>query len=65
MSSTRLDGRYAVRLCVLNHTTRAEDVEAVVEFFASAPLGSRAGLDGARSPHMMDVGAGWLRPARR
>ena len=65
VSSTRLDGRYAVRLCVLNHTTRAEDVEAVLDFFASTPLGPRADLDGARSPHMMDVGAGWLRPARR
>ena len=33
----RCDGRYAVRLCVLNHTTRAEDVEAALDFFASAP----------------------------
>ena len=65
MSSTRLDGHYAVRLCALNHTTPAQDVEAVLDFFASTPLGPRADLDGARSPHMMDVGAGWLRPARR
>ena len=65
VSSTRLDGRYAVRLCVLNHTTRVEDVEAMLDFFASAALGPRADLDEARSPHMMDVGAGWLRPARR
>jgi len=34
VSSTRLNGRYAVRLCVLNHTTTAADVEDVVDFFA-------------------------------
>ena len=61
--STRVDGRYAVRLCVLNHTTRAEHVEAVLDYFATAPLGPPRGVDGARSPHMMDVGAGWLRTA--
>lgn len=64
VSSTRLDGRYAVRLCVLNHTTRAEDVEAAVDFFASAPVDRPPpNAGGARSPHMMDVAAGWLRPA--
>ena len=29
-----MNGRYAVRLCVLNHTTTAADVEDVVDFFA-------------------------------
>jgi aromatic-L-amino-acid decarboxylase len=36
VSSTRLRGRYAIRLCVLNHTTRAEDVERVIDFLATA-----------------------------
>jgi len=36
VSSTRLRGRYAIRLCVLNHTTRAEDIERVVDFLATA-----------------------------
>jgi aromatic-L-amino-acid/L-tryptophan decarboxylase len=62
--STRVDGRYAVRLCILNHTTRARDVEAAVDFFASAPLERRPASNGVRSPHMMDVGAGWLQGAR-
>ena len=61
--STRVDGRYAVRLCILNHTTRAEDVEAAVAFFAGAPLDPEPRSNGARSPHMMDVGSGWLRSA--
>lgn len=38
VSSTRLDGRYALRLCVLNHRTRAEDVERVLRFFAEEPI---------------------------
>jgi selenocysteine lyase/cysteine desulfurase len=36
VSSTRLHGVYAIRLCVLNHTSRAEDVEWVLDWFARA-----------------------------
>lgn len=42
ISSTRLRGRYALRLCVLNHRTRASDVERVVEWLGTA------GVDGRR-----------------
>jgi glutamate/tyrosine decarboxylase-like PLP-dependent enzyme len=39
VSSTRLRGRYVVRLCVMNHASQAEDVERVLDFFAtSGPL---------------------------
>jgi aromatic-L-amino-acid decarboxylase len=31
VSSTRLRGRYAIRMCVLNHTTRPEDVEHALD----------------------------------
>jgi hypothetical protein len=37
VSSTRLHGRYAIRLCALNHTSRPEDVEWVLDWLASAP----------------------------
>ena len=37
VSSTRLHGRYAIRLCALNHTSGAEDVEWVLDWLASAP----------------------------
>jgi aromatic-L-amino-acid decarboxylase len=40
VSSTRLGGRYAVRLCALNNTTSAADVERVLDFFAGAPVPS-------------------------
>jgi glutamate/tyrosine decarboxylase-like PLP-dependent enzyme len=32
ISSTRLQGEYALRLCILNHTTGLEDVDAVLDF---------------------------------
>jgi aromatic-L-amino-acid/L-tryptophan decarboxylase len=34
VSSTRIDGSYTVRMCCLNHTSSADDVERVVDFFA-------------------------------
>jgi len=38
VSSTRLDGRYALRLCVENHRSRAEDVERVLGWLESVPV---------------------------
>jgi glutamate/tyrosine decarboxylase-like PLP-dependent enzyme len=44
VSSTRLHGVYAIRLCALNHTSRPEDVEWVLDWFARAdpPAPARA-----------------------
>jgi len=36
VSSTRLHGRFALRLCVLNHQSTAEDVERVLSFLETA-----------------------------
>ena len=38
VSSTRIDGRYALRLCILNHRSRAEDVERVLAWLERAPV---------------------------
>jgi aromatic-L-amino-acid decarboxylase len=38
VSSTRLDGRYAIRMCVMNHTTTRADVEHTLRWLASAPV---------------------------
>jgi glutamate/tyrosine decarboxylase-like PLP-dependent enzyme len=38
VSSTRLRGRFALRMCVLNHTSGARDVERVLDWFERAPL---------------------------
>jgi glutamate/tyrosine decarboxylase-like PLP-dependent enzyme len=35
LSSTRLHGRYAIRMCILNHGTRLADVERVLAWFAA------------------------------
>jgi glutamate/tyrosine decarboxylase-like PLP-dependent enzyme len=37
VSSTRLRGRFGLRMCVLNHTSRAQDVERVLDWFEQAP----------------------------
>jgi glutamate/tyrosine decarboxylase-like PLP-dependent enzyme len=56
VSSTRLAGRHAVRLCILNPTSSEEHIRRVIEHFAGAPVpaagqrggavatGSRAGI---------------------
>jgi aromatic-L-amino-acid/L-tryptophan decarboxylase len=45
ISSTRLDGRYALRLCVMNHTSSAEDVKRTIRWLAEIPV-----LHGASKP---------------
>ena len=42
VSSTRLGGRYAIRMCILNHTTRVEDVERTLRFLETAVVESEA-----------------------
>ena len=52
ISSTRVHGLPALRLCILNHTSTANDVEQVIAFLESAePVAAPAGYD----PHA-DVG---------
>ena len=38
MTSTRLRGHYALRLCILNHTTSRADVDAALDLIERAPL---------------------------
>ena len=59
VSSTRLRGRYALRLCVMNHTSSRTDVERVLELIASAdvPAGRRAPRTQMREP---GIEHGWL-----
>ena len=61
VSSTRLRGRYAVRLCPMNHTTTAADVEDVLEFFATAAVAHRPSPNGgARRVRRRRRRRGWL-----
>ena len=52
VSSTRLAGRHAIRLCVLNPTSTEDDVRRVIEHFAGSPVppaGSRSSAAAAGS----------------
>ena len=40
VSTTRLHGRFAVRMCVLNHLTQESDVRWTLDFFARTPVPS-------------------------
>lgn len=61
VSSTRLHGTYAIRMCVMNHTSGPIDVRETLEWFATAPrpalpTTSPANEDRDRHP---DVRGGW------
>jgi glutamate/tyrosine decarboxylase-like PLP-dependent enzyme len=45
VSSTELGDRYAIRMCVMNHTTGPEDIERVLSFLEEADI-----ADGETSP---------------
>lgn len=66
VSSTRLRGRYAIRLCAMNHTSSELDVARVLDWFADAPLaGLPAALAGSGrppDPRAAGIDTGWLGP---
>jgi glutamate/tyrosine decarboxylase-like PLP-dependent enzyme len=58
VSSTRLRGRYAIRMCVLNHTTRAVDVERTLDFLATHEVAG-APVETTEYPLHADAGQTW------
>jgi aromatic-L-amino-acid/L-tryptophan decarboxylase len=61
VSATRLHGEFAIRLCVLNHTTREEDVEAVLEFLERTAIDREAEPAG-RPRRDRDISDSWVVP---
>ena len=59
VSSTRLHGRFALRLCVLNHTTAREHVDAVLDVIANGDYARRPELPPLHDRHP-SVGGGRL-----
>jgi hypothetical protein len=59
VSSTRLFGRYALRACILNHSTRWTDVEEVLRWFETAPVPSRPHHSEPQHSKAADVTSGW------
>ncbi|HSD82113.1 MAG TPA: aminotransferase class V-fold PLP-dependent enzyme [Solirubrobacteraceae bacterium] len=62
VSSTRLRGRYAIRLCVMNHTSGEEHVRGALDWFARADARGAGPAPAARpSPRRAALGDdGWL-----
>jgi len=54
VSSTRLNGRYAIRMCIMNHTTSQRDVDRAIDWLGEAtvevPSRHLAGSDGRHRP---------------
>jgi glutamate/tyrosine decarboxylase-like PLP-dependent enzyme len=61
LSSTRLHGVYAIRMCVMNHTSGPADVRDTLEWFASAsrPELPTAGVKVMGRDRHPDVRGGW------
>jgi glutamate/tyrosine decarboxylase-like PLP-dependent enzyme len=58
VSSTMLFGRYAVRLCILNHSTTWADVERVLSLLETAPVQPTTATTPA-NPRAADLTTGW------
>jgi len=58
VTSTRLRGRYAIRMCVLNHTTRAEHVDRTLDFLETFDVG-RAPRAAPEYPLHAEAGQTW------
>ena len=55
VSTTRLAGRHAIRLCILNPTSSEEHVRRVIEHFAAAPAPPADSRGGAHADSRADV----------
>lgn len=57
VSSTRLHGRSALRMCVLNHLTHEDDVRWTLEFLARAPVPSHLLAEAAKDDSALAAAA--------
>ncbi len=61
ISTGRIRGRYALRLCVLNHSTSQADVDRALELAATLEVDLGAPADGPVHISYPEIAAGWLR----
>ncbi len=61
VSSTRLHGKYAIRMCVMNHTTGPDAVTSTLDWFAQASTPPRAPHDSISryADRRTDMSSGW------
>jgi aromatic-L-amino-acid/L-tryptophan decarboxylase len=62
VSSTRLHGVFAIRLCVLNHSTSEADLERVLAFLESHEVGREAAPAPPVHERDTDVSGSWVSP---
>ncbi len=60
ISSTRLRGRFSLRMCIMNFTTRDEDVEATIAFLANEPVARHPSPPAAVFEPHVALERGWL-----
>ena len=60
VSSTRLRGRFSMRMCIMNFTTRDEDVEATISFLANQPVARHPSPPPAVFEPHVALERGWL-----
>src|SRR4051812_31783679 len=63
ISTARVRGRFALRLCILNHSTSAAEVERALELAATLPVDATAGPPVAARASYPPLEEGWLRRA--
>jgi selenocysteine lyase/cysteine desulfurase len=64
VSTGRVRGRFALRLCILNFSTTRAHVERAVELAATLPVDVRPARSGPTPTSYAPLDAGWLRRAR-
>ena len=64
LSTTRVRGRYALRLCILNFSTTAAHIERAIELAATVPVDTRPGRAVSTVTSYAPLAEGWLRRAR-
>ncbi|MDQ2984195.1 MAG: aminotransferase class I/II-fold pyridoxal phosphate-dependent enzyme [Actinomycetota bacterium] len=60
VSSTRLRERYAIRMCILNHTSGSDDVERVLDFLERTEIDPDAPEPGPEYDRHPDVRRAWV-----
>jgi aromatic-L-amino-acid decarboxylase len=63
ISTARVRGRFALRLCILNHSTSALEVDRALELAATLPVDATAGPPVAARVSYPPLEEGWLRRA--
>ena len=61
VSTSRVRGRYALRLCVLNHSTSRAEVDRALELAETLEVDLETRATGAVHVSYPDIAAGWLR----